>query len=70
MWFTHIGPKVVPFRGSYSEIYKVIPKRNYFGAYGYMDLRLLGAFRFGEEGPDCPAWFLPVLADGEFPNDA
>ena len=29
-----IGPKVVPFWGSYSEIYKVIPKRDYFGAYG------------------------------------
>ena len=30
----HIGPKVVPFWGSYLEFYKVIPKRNYFGAYG------------------------------------
>ena len=30
-----IGPKVVPFWGSYNmEFYKVIPKRNYFGAYG------------------------------------
>ena len=31
-----IGPKVVPFWGSYSEFYnyKVIPKRNYFGAFG------------------------------------
>ena len=29
-----IGPKVVPFGGSYLEFYKVIPKRNYFGAYG------------------------------------
>ena len=29
-----IGLKVVPFGGSYSEFYKVIPKRNYFGAYG------------------------------------
>ena len=28
-----IGPKVVPFWGSYLEFYKVIPKRNYFGAY-------------------------------------
>ena len=28
------GPKVAPFRGSYLEFYKVIPKRNYFGAYG------------------------------------
>ena len=27
-----IGPKVVPFWGSYLEFYKVIPKRNYFGA--------------------------------------
>ena len=30
-----IGPKVVPFGGSYLEFYKVIPKRNHFGAYGY-----------------------------------
>ena len=30
-----IGPKVVPFGGSYLEFYKVISKRNYFGAYGY-----------------------------------
>ena len=31
-----ISPKVVPFAGSYLEFYnyKVIPKRNYFGAYG------------------------------------
>ena len=29
-----IGPKVVPFWGSYLESYKVIPKKNYFGAYG------------------------------------
>ena len=26
---------VVPFWGSYLELYKVIPKRNYYGAYGY-----------------------------------
>ena len=32
-----IGPKVVPFWGSYLEsyAYKVIPKRNHYGAYGY-----------------------------------
>ena len=29
-----IGPIVVPFGGSYLEFYKVIPKRNYYGAYG------------------------------------
>ena len=29
-----IGPKVVPFWASYLEFYKVLPKRNYFGAYG------------------------------------
>ena len=29
-----IGPKVVPFWGSYLEPYKVIPKRSYYGAYG------------------------------------
>ena len=29
------GPKVVPFGGSYLEFYKVLPKRNYFGAFGY-----------------------------------
>ena len=28
------GPKVVRFGGSYVEFYKVIPKRNYFGAFG------------------------------------
>ena len=27
---------VVPFWASYLESYKVIPKRNYYGAYGYM----------------------------------
>ena len=35
-----IGPKVVPFvGGSYLELHKVIPKRNYFGAYGYSCLK-------------------------------
>ena len=29
-----IGRIVVPFGGSYLEFYKVIPKRNYFGAHG------------------------------------
>ena len=29
-----LGPKVVPFGGSCLEFYKVLPKRNYFGAYG------------------------------------
>ena len=29
------GSIVVPLCGSYSEPYKVIPKRNYLGAYGY-----------------------------------
>ena len=29
-----IGPIVVPFWGSYVESYKVIPKKNYYGAYG------------------------------------
>ena len=28
------GSIVVPFCGSYLESYKVIPKRNYYGAYG------------------------------------
>ena len=32
--FLPIGPKVVPFGDSYLELYKVIPKRSYFGAYG------------------------------------
>ena len=33
-----IGHKVVPFWGSYLDSYKVIPKRNYYGAYGsYQD---------------------------------
>ena len=35
MWVSTLRPKVVPFGGSYLEFYKVIPKRNYFGAYGY-----------------------------------
>ena len=30
-----IGSIVVPFWGSYLESYKVIPKRNYYGASGY-----------------------------------
>ena len=34
VWGLPIGPKVVPFWGSYLEFYKVIPKRNYFGAHG------------------------------------
>ena len=29
------GYKVVPFGVSYIESYKVIPKRNYYGAYGF-----------------------------------
>ena len=29
-----IGRRVVPFWGPYFEFYKIIPKRNYFGAYG------------------------------------
>ena len=29
-----IGPEVVPFYSLYLESYKVIPKRNYLGAYG------------------------------------
>ena len=29
-----IGPSVVPFCGLYLKSYKVIPKRNYLGAYG------------------------------------
>ena len=39
-----IGPKVVPFWASYLEFYKVLPKRNYFGAYGYVYLAGLTAF--------------------------
>ena len=31
-----IGPIVVPFWGSYLESYKVIPRRNYYGASGYI----------------------------------
>ena len=30
-----IGPIVVPFLGWHLEFYEVIPKRNYYGAYGY-----------------------------------
>ena len=39
-----MGPKVVPFWGSYLELYMVIPKSNYFGAYGeYLDPEALDA---------------------------
>ena len=43
-----MGPKVVPFWGSYLEFYKVIPKRNYFGAYGSFipEAHILDAERF------------------------
>ena len=34
LWLS-IGSKVVPSCGFYLGSYKVIPKRNYFGAYGY-----------------------------------
>ena len=30
------GPKVVPFGVHILELYKVSPKRNYFGALGYL----------------------------------
>ena len=33
-WPVPIGPIVVPFWGSYLESYKVITRRNYYGAYG------------------------------------
>ena len=35
-----IGSIVVPFWGSYLELYKVFPKRNYYGAYGYSTVSL------------------------------
>ena len=35
MHYPFLGSIVVPFWGSYLESYKVNPKRNYFGAYGY-----------------------------------
>ena len=31
-----IGSIVVPFGGSYLDSYKVTPKGNYYGAYGYV----------------------------------
>ena len=34
-----INPIVVPFWGSYVEPYKVIPKRIYYGAHGYVYFR-------------------------------
>ena len=41
-----IGPKVVPFWGSYLELYRVILKRNYYGAYGYSyTLTFLGTLK-------------------------
>ena len=39
-WALPIGPMVVPFGGSYLEFYKVIPKRNYYGAYQPMGRHL------------------------------
>ena len=36
-----IGSIVVPVGGLYLESYKVLPKRSYYGAYGY--LRVQGA---------------------------
>ena len=41
-----IGPIVVPFWGSCIESYKVIPKRSYYGAHGWLGLQ---RFR--------PTWF-------------
>ena len=38
LFYLPIGPKVIPFWGSYLEFYKVIPKRNYFGAW-YLVIR-------------------------------
>ena len=38
---SQIGPFVVPFCGSYLESYKVIPKRNYLGAYGTARIGLM-----------------------------
>ena len=40
-----IGPIVVPFWGSYLESYKVIPKRDYYGALGF---GILGRLRPGK----------------------
>ena len=45
-----IGPKVVPFWGSYSEFYKVIPRRNYFGAYEYTNIVDLGPRNHDKDG--------------------
>ena len=38
--FTH-RPQVVPFYGLFLESYKVIPKRNYLGAYGFIGVPLM-----------------------------
>ena len=42
--YSLIGPIVVPIWGSYVEAYKVIPKRNYNGAYGQFIIFLLLSF--------------------------
>ena len=39
-----IGSIVVPFCGSYWGSFKVIPKRNYYGAYGYTLAPVSGLF--------------------------
>ena len=44
MYYLPIGPKVVPFGGSYLEFYKVIPTGNYFGAYGQLPVANLSIF--------------------------
>ena len=61
------GSIVVPFWGSYLEFYKVFPKRNYHGAYGYWEGKgregmtfRLGVFGFTgrSTGASVPTLFL------------
>ena len=51
-----MGSVVVPFCGLYLGSYKVIPKRNYYRAYGY-------ALRH-TENPENPKPFAPGLGNG------
>ena len=48
--FTH-RPQVVPFYGLFLESYKVIPQRNYLGAYGFIGVPLMVFLDHSDPGP-------------------
>ena len=59
------GSIVVLFWGSYIESYKVIPKRNYYGAFGYSDK--MGIYQ-AQGLRDVIRWYRPLGGDlgGDF----